>query len=106
LDDWDPDNRFLLQPVSSELLALAREAWEIWLRWVKAYEADPSVGPTHPAIPADRVRHAELAPVIARALEIDPSGTRIAVGDFRKRDSESIRSMSRSELEVRWIPVE
>jgi len=33
LDDWDPDNRFLLQPVSSELLALAREAWEIWLRW-------------------------------------------------------------------------
>ncbi|HST59440.1 MAG TPA: hypothetical protein VLK84_12135, partial [Longimicrobium sp.] len=39
LDDWDPDHRFLLCPVSAEILELALEDWAIWGRWEDAYQA-------------------------------------------------------------------
>ena len=109
LDDWDQDGQFALGPVSPDLLAIALEDWEIWRRWEEAYYADKVGLSTHPALPEDHARHIELAPIIERALEIDPSRRRIAVGEFRslngRRGAPGAPS-SRAILEVRWLPVD
>ena len=109
LDDWDPEDRFELSPVSGETLALALEDWAIWRWWEEALYAGETTATTHPALPADRSRHAELAPIVERALEIDPTRRRVAVGEFRAlngaRGGEGIPT-SRAVLEVRWAPVE
>ncbi|HYW13483.1 MAG TPA: hypothetical protein VE871_16095 [Longimicrobium sp.] len=107
LDDWDPDDRFLLAPVTPEVLAIALEDWAIWLRWEDAYYAGRTTDATHPALPADQPRHAEIRPVIDQALEVDAARACIAVGEFRAKDRGpgEIRTPGRlAELEVRWIP--
>lgn len=109
LDDWDPDDRFALSPVASDVLTLALEDWAIWRRWEEAYYAGEVPLSEHPALPADAARHHELAPIVERALEIDHSRRRIAIGEFRTRDG--VRGAadiptSRATLEVRWTPVE
>ena len=103
LDDWDPEHRFRLAPVTPEVLALALEDWAIWRRWADAYHAGRTRDPTHPALPSDRPRHAEIAPVLERALEFDPASALVAVGDFRAKGVPR-RTGSRAEQEVRWTP--
>ena len=109
LDDWDPEDRFELSPVSNETLSLALEDWAIWRRWEEAFYAGETPHATHPALPDDRARHAELAPLIERALEIDQARRRVAVGVFRTRDGARGGvgiPTSRATLEVQWRPVE
>ena len=109
LDDWDPQDRYELSPVSAELLSLALEDWAIWQRWKDAFHSGRITDVSHPALPGDRDRHAELAPVIERALEIDPMQRQVAVGEFRALgDGRNARGMFaiRTPLEVRWRPVE
>ena len=109
LDDWDPDDRFELSPISQEILALALEDWEIWKRWEEAYYAGQTSDTSHPALPAERDRHNQLAPLIERALEIDRAKRRVAGGEFRARDGRRGGigiPTSRATLEVRWTPVE
>jgi len=109
IDDWDPDNRFELSPLPPEILALVLEDWAIWRRWEDAYYAHQTTDTTHPALPGDRDRHNKLAPIVEKALEIDPSARRVAIGTFRARGGGSIHSSipgPRPPLEVRWDLVE
>jgi hypothetical protein len=108
LDDWDPDGRFVLHPVTRAVLELAIEGRAIWRRWEQAYYGGRTTDTTHPALPDDRARHDELAPVIEQALEIGPDWMIMVIGEFRAkngaRGGPGIPT-SRAELEVRWIPV-
>lgn len=107
LDDWDPADRFELSPVSREVLEMALEDWAIWLRWEAAYSAGRVPLESHPALPPDRARDEELAPLLTRAMEIDPARRRVATGEFRRAGGGPAGAgLSRGELQVRWIPVE
>ena len=110
LDDWDPDQRFELSPITAELLALALEDWAIWRRWEEAFYAGETPQSEHPALPADRPRHEVLAPIIAQGLDIDLAARRVAKGEFRAcnavRRNATLIPTSRAELEVRWTLVE
>jgi len=62
------DDLYELRPVDDETLRLALEDWEIWLRWEDAYHAGVVALETHPALPADRARHDQIAPTLTRRL--------------------------------------
>lgn len=66
--DW---GEFELRPVDPETLALAIEDWHIWLRWELAFARGEASQKTHPALPADRPRHDEIAPMIEARLPPD-----------------------------------
>ena len=108
-DERDPDeDRFELRPVAPDVLELALEDWAIWRRWEEEYYAGRAELTGHPALPPDRTRHEELAPVIALALDLNPLRCWVAIGEFRTRNG--VRGgpgipTSRAELEVRWTPV-
>jgi len=109
VDDWDPNGRFELSPVPPRSLALALEDWAIWRRWEEAYYAHQTTDTEHPALPVDRARHEELAPIVQQALEIDPSARRVATATFRARGDGSIHGAmpgTRPPLEVQWNFVE
>jgi hypothetical protein len=107
--DSDRDERFELSPITSDDLASALEDWEIWRRWEDAFYTGLTTDKTHPALPDDRKRHEDLAPLVERALEIDPSHRRVVIGQFRSQNGDRGGvgiPTSRSTLEVRWTPIE
>src|SRR3954452_5500492 len=105
LDDWDPYYR--LFPVDDEVFALALEDWALWERWQDAYYAGETPYATHPALPADAARHAEIAPVIEAVLETPPASCRLALAEFRPADPRQSRPAGRMrDLEVRWTPAD
>lgn len=63
---------FFLSPVSADLLALVMEDWGTWIRWDRAFRAGEVGQETHPALPAERERHAELERLIGNRLRVDP----------------------------------
>lgn len=107
LDDWDPDGRFELSPVSAEVLQLALEDREIWRRWEQAYQAELTTLSTHPALPEDRARHQQIRPAVELSMQIDPAHRRVAIGDFRRYGSSHPGRKPLDEAwHVRWSPVE
>src|SRR5688572_30570390 len=69
-DAWS--DVFVLRPIDAETLALALEAWAIWLRWKATFDTGQTTTDTHPPLPADRARHAELEAAIERRLAARP----------------------------------
>ena len=109
LDDYDPEDRFELSPISEAELRLGLEAWAIWQRWQVACYAGEVPLSSDGALPEDRVRHGELAPLVAQALEIRSAERRVAIGDFRTCapvPTGTHRPTSRTPLEVQWRPVQ
>ncbi len=106
LGNWDPDDRFLLRPITPEVLALALEDWEIWLRWAAAYVTGKADASSHPALPVDAARHREIKPVIEKVLEEAGSAHLFASAEFRLRPGGvSVFGLPGThELEVRWTP--
>jgi hypothetical protein len=64
-------DRFLLSPIDPELFLWVLEDWEIWLRWDAAYRQGKVDIKTHPALPEERQRHAELSQLIGDRLKPD-----------------------------------
>jgi hypothetical protein len=71
IDEDEYTNRFLLSPIDPALFLWVQEDWEIWLRWNAAYREGKADVKTHPALPEDRQRHAELAQLIGDRLKPD-----------------------------------
>jgi len=80
VDDWT--SRFWLHAIDSETLQLVLEDWQIWERWRDAFHAHKVGDETHPCLPEDRDRHAELSLVLESRLRIDPTNDRSAEGNF------------------------
>ncbi|MEO8702073.1 MAG: hypothetical protein ABI867_18665 [Kofleriaceae bacterium] len=95
---------FELRAVDPETLALALEDWEIWLRWETAFHAGEVTTETHPALPADRQRHDELAPMLEARLAALPGPVVRARGEFRPQAGHADGGRGRW-LEVKWTVV-
>ena len=59
---------FLLTPIQASALVLVIERREISLRWKAAFEAGRVSLDTHPTLPEDRTRYAELQKAIDQAI--------------------------------------
>jgi hypothetical protein len=92
---------FELCPVDEETLRLALEDWEIWLRWDDAYKAGVVGLSTHPVLPNERARHAEIEPVLAARLAALPRPSIRAKGVFRPTPSHTSADGGRW-MEVQW----
>ena len=81
-DDWSAV--YLLAPISDEQFDLAREDWDIWLRWASADEAQClTPEDKHPALAVDWPRHEELQPLVNKALTVDKSRAVRVIPVFR-----------------------
>jgi hypothetical protein len=99
-DDWGAV--YLLSPITDEQLALAREDWGIWCRWVSAQKADRlTPEDKHPALAGDWPRHEELLPWVDEALAVDKSHAVRTVPEFRGRLE---LAGPLHDFEVRWHP--
>jgi hypothetical protein len=105
-DDTNDDytDRFELRAIDDETLALALEDWATWVRWEDAFHTGLTDLTTHPALPADRARHDELAPLLASRLAALPGPRIVARGTFRPRPGYEHAVRGRS-LEVEWTIV-
>jgi hypothetical protein len=102
-DDWDPALR--LAPIDDATLALVLEDWAIWTRWEDAFHAGATSIDTHPALPADRARHEELAALLAPRLDVPADAELRAAAEFRVRPGAPWRGKGSAPLEVRWTRV-
>ena len=96
--ELDPDT-FLLMPIDREVFKLSLEDWAIWQRWEAAYLSGQTTQATHPALPADRVRHDEIERLLSHRLVIDPIRSIRKRAEFQDRNDPS---RSDYPLTVRW----
>lgn len=75
-------NLFRLTPIGEETFRLALEDWEIWQRWEHPFHAGEAAINTHPALPKDARRHAELKRILDKVLVTDPKTATTRVGQF------------------------
>jgi len=87
--EWDEGaddygSTYLLLPVSEDQLALAKENWAIFERWLAAHhEGSLTPDDKHPALAADRSRYDELGPLVEEALTLDEGSATRATAEFR-----------------------
>lgn len=81
--DDDYTDRFFLMEVEPDLMPLIEEAWEIWLRWCRAFHRGETLIETHPALEQDRDRHFELKLAMGDRLRIVPNRSRLMRAEFR-----------------------
>lgn len=62
---------YRLTPVTDQAFQLALEDWAIWERWDRAFKAGQTSEKTHPALPEDAARHAEIKSLVADYLKTD-----------------------------------
>jgi hypothetical protein len=87
-------DRFLLSPIAPDLLSWVQERWEIWLRWNSAYRQGKVDVKTHPALPENHQRYAELTKLIGDRFKPDNQHGFSKWARFRRRGD--------GELEVQW----
>ena len=97
----DFEDSFLLTPINQDVFDAALEDWAIWLRWEEAFHRGEAPQESHPALPADRLRHEELEKQLAGQLVTNPASAIEAHGEFRPA-VESTKQFGWRELEVRW----
>ena len=67
---------YFVSPINAELMSLVLEDWEIFLRWDAARRCGEATIETHPALPANRLRHEALSAAVGDRLRTDPTDRR------------------------------
>jgi len=93
---------FSLAPVDSETFQLAMEDWTIWQRWEPAYHSGKTELDTHPALPHESARHAELQGILEKVLVIDPLTAIAKIGRFEALGNARLPKGVLSLLQVEW----
>ena len=93
---------FLLTPLDAETFQLAMEDWSIWRRWEGAFQAGQSDTSTHPALPHEAARHANLKRILDRSLVTDPQKALTKVGRFEVAGEPSLPKSVLRPMQVRW----
>jgi hypothetical protein len=101
-DDWS--DAFLLQPIDDETFRLAIEDWEIWLRWRLAFDCGETTIKTHPALPAERQRHDQLAAILKSRLHVPMERAIRMRGRFTPRTPPESGGISIAQWVVHWLP--
>lgn len=73
---------YFLTPLDVEMFELAKEDWEIWLRWEKAFNEGRTTHDTHPTLPEDRQRHREVERFLVEHLVVDSEASVKATAEF------------------------
>ena len=97
LQDWS--EFYHLKPLTDEEFRLVMTDWQIWTRWLAAYNAGEVGLDTHPALPSDRSVHERIAPAVEAALTVDFASSRVLWPTFHGRLPPD------GELEVTWSVV-
>jgi hypothetical protein len=93
---------FLLTPLDSNSFQLAVEDWEIWRRWEDAFHAGKADKRTHPALPHEARRHAELKQFLDKSLISDPPKAVTRIGQFDVLGESSLPRGVVRPLQVKW----
>ena len=86
---------YLLTPLDAETFRLALEDWAIWQRWEAAFAAGTTTQATHPTLPKDQARHAEIEQVLLAKLVTNPHGCQGATGEFHYIEGKSFVDWTR-----------
>lgn len=97
-------DQYELRAVDDDTFRMAVEDWGIWLRWEDAFYAGTATQDSHPALPVDRARHDELAPVLWARLDALPGPAIRARAVFRPGAGHEHGGRGRW-LEVQWTPL-
>jgi hypothetical protein len=84
---------FRLTPLNTEIFQLAMADWNIWR------QTDVS---THPALPHEANRHAELRRILERSIVTDPDRAILRVGRFEALGESSLPKGVIRPLQVEW----
>ena len=98
----DYSNLYRLTHVTDQTFQLALEDWAIWTRWDHAFKAGQTSEKTHPALPEDAVRHAEIQSLVADHLKTDPVSSIVRTAKFLILQPAEIRAGILIDLLVRW----
>jgi hypothetical protein len=94
---------YQLTPVPAEVFSLALEDWAIWKRWEHAFASGRAGKETHPALPEDAARHAEISSLLRDSLNTDPSTSIVRAGKFRVQTPREVRPVGvLADLLVTW----
>jgi len=93
---------FLLTPLDSESFKLAMEDWEIWRHWEDAFHSGKVDKSTHPALPHEARRHAELKQILDKSLLTDPQKAVKRIGHFDVLGKSSLPKGVLPTLQVKW----
>ena len=95
-------DHFLLTPVNTETFQLAMEDWGIWQRWELAFKTGKADMSTHPALPQEAARHAELKRILDRALLTIPEKALTKIGHFEPLAGQHLPIGVLRSLQVKW----
>jgi hypothetical protein len=98
----DYSESFLLTPLNLETFQLAMEDWEIWRRWEDALYAGKADRSTHPALPQEARRHAELKQILDKSLVTDPQKAVTRIGQFDALGKSNLPRGVIRPLQVKW----
>jgi hypothetical protein len=93
---------FLLTPLDSNSFQLAMEDWEIWRRWEDAFHLGKADKSTHPALPHEARRHAELKQILDKSLVTDPKKAVTRMGQFDVLGESKLPRGVVRPLQVKW----
>jgi len=78
------------------------ENWAIWRRWELAFHAGTVGAETHPALPHETERHAELKRILDKALVIDQTEAITRLGRFEVLGEANLPKGVMRPLQVKW----
>lgn len=93
---------FRLSPLDTEIFQLAIEDWDIWRRWEIAFHTGKADIGTHPALPHEAKRHAELKSVLDKSLIIEPRNAVARIGQFEVLGEPNLPEGVRRAMQVKW----
>jgi hypothetical protein len=94
---------FRLTPLDSETFQFAMEDWEIWRRWLVAFYGKKADISSHPALPDEANRHAELKRILHEGLVSVSQKAMVRVGRFEVLEEPSLPERVIRLLQVKWI---
>jgi len=98
----DYSELFQLTPLPNDIFRLAMEDWTIWRQWETVFHAGQTDLSTHPALPHDANRHAELKRTLESSLVTDPAKAIFRVGRFEVIGESKLPKSINRQLQVEW----
>lgn len=98
----DYSELFRLTPLDSEAFQVAMEDWEIWRKWEFAFHGGKTGIGTHPALPHEAERHAELKSILDKVLVTDPIKAISRIGHFEVLGTPDLPKGVIRPLQVKW----
>jgi hypothetical protein len=105
-DEWS-DVYFLL-PLDDAAFQLHMENWKAWLRWEAAYLAGRVPLQSHPRLPEDRLRYAEIQAALEAKLKTHAAAGFTATADFKSLDmthEAGCHGQNPDQWRVRWTVI-